>query len=67
MEQARTAGRTIHFDLTNIKDLPGALNGTGEFANTITAAELRYLKANWDQFKNNVKFYENGVERGAPW
>jgi len=61
------AGGMIRFDLTNVKDLAGVLANEGEYAASVTAQELRYLQANWEAFKNNVTFIENGAYRGAPW
>ena len=60
-------GGKIRFDLTNVKDITGVLNGTGKYGNTVTAAELRHIHGNWLQFQNNVTFYRNGLEVSAPW
>ena len=67
IEQQLAAGGKIRFDLTNVQDLPGVLRGAGKYANTVTAQELRYIQSNWCRFQQNVRFYRNGVEVGAPW
>jgi hypothetical protein len=63
----RSIGATPIFDLTHVQDLPGVLNGTGQYANTVTGAELRYIQANWAQFQGNVTFINGGVTVGLPW
>ena len=67
LDAAASSGRPVIFDLTYVEDLQGVLNGTGEYANTVTGAELRYLEANWARFEANVTFFENGVPIGVPW
>lgn len=39
------------------------LIGTGQFANTVTGAELRYIQSNWATFQSNVTF----IGCGVPW
>ena len=63
LDAAASSGRPVIFDLTHVQDLPGVLNGTGRFANTVTGAELRYIQANWARFQGNVTFIGGGV----PW
>ena len=60
-------GNYVHFDLTYVNDIKGVLNNTGQYANTVTAQELRYIKSNWSTFKNNIKFYNNGIEAYIPF
>ena len=67
LDNAASSGRNVRFDLTHVEDLPGVLNNTGEWANTITGHELRYLQSNWSRFRGVTHFYRNGVEVGAPW
>lgn len=40
---------------------------TGQFADKITSQELRYIKDNWDRFKDVVTFCKDGVEVVVPW
>lgn len=63
LDAAAASGRPVIFDLTHMEDIPGILNGTGRFANTVTGAELRYIQANWARFQGNVTFLGGAV----PW
>ncbi len=65
LDAAAASGRPVIFDLTNVQDLPGVLSGTGQYANTVTGAELRYIQANWARFKGNVTFIGGATE--VPW
>jgi RHS repeat-associated protein len=67
MNEAAETGRNIRFDLTHMEDLEGVLNNQGPWKNTVTAVELRYLKANWARFSKVAHFYVNGVEVKPPW
>jgi hypothetical protein len=67
LDAAAASGRPIVFDLTNMKNISGVLSGTGEFANTVTGAELRYIQGNWATFQGNVTFMNGGVSVGVPW
>jgi hypothetical protein len=67
MRQHLSAGGKLHFDLRNMKDLNGVLSGVGQYANTVTAQELRWIQQNWSSFSNNIFFYANGIQVGAPW
>jgi hypothetical protein len=68
MEESLEAGNTIHFDIGYIKEtLPQMIEGAGDYGQTITAFELRYLKENWARFKDHVKFYQGSAEVAAPW
>jgi hypothetical protein len=76
MVMARQSGSKIHFDLTNVADLPGVLDGSNPLAFTYTGQELSYLRANWSRFQGSVTFYmdvsiTDGVVTGravpAPW
>jgi len=62
MENVLRDGNKIHFDLTNLNDIVGVLKGTGQYANTVTAGELRYICNNWNRFQNVIKFYKDNVE-----
>lgn len=64
--QAGSGGR-VHFDLTNMSDIPGALAGTGAYGSAVTSVELRYIQANWARFSSVVTFYRNGVPVPPPW
>jgi len=67
METQLSKGGQIRFDLTNMADIRGVLAGTGPWANTVTATELRYLQSNWSRFQNNVTFYVNRQPVPPPW
>jgi RHS repeat-associated protein len=67
LDDAARSGRAVRFDLTHVDDLSGVLNNTGEWADTITGHELRYLRANWSRFHGIAHFYRDGVEVVAPW
>ena len=67
IENTINAGYKIRFDLTYMDDIDGVLNGTGKYANSITAGELRYIQDNWSQLSGGVIFYFNGEEVLPPW
>ncbi|WP_301082543.1 hypothetical protein, partial [Thomasclavelia cocleata] len=67
IENTVKSGNTIRFDLTNMEDIQGILNGTSQYQNTVTAGELKYIYNNWHRLSNNVKFYGNGKEVLPPW
>ena len=48
----------IHFDLTHVEDREGVLAGTGRWAHTYTAIELRFLAANWAECGDLVTFWD---------
>lgn len=50
-----------------MKNVQEVLSGAGEFADTVTAAELRYIQANWATFQRNVTFMSGGGPVGVPW
>lgn len=56
----------VYFDLTNMKDIKGVLNNMGEFKDSVTAQELRYIRDNWSFFEDNVEFYKDGIRRSLP-
>jgi YD repeat-containing protein len=66
MEQTLSKNGVIRFDLTNMDDISGVLNGAS-YRNAITSYELNYIRDNWGRFSNNVKFYSNGMEVYPPW
>lgn len=61
------AGGTVRFDLTHMRDIPDALRGVGEYANTVTANELRFLRDTMDNYPGQVRFYRDGAEVEPPW
>src|SRR5205823_6419084 len=67
LDNAAKTGRQVHFDLTHMDDIGGVLAGTGEWADKITAIELRYIRDNWNKFNPKPKFYQNGAEVSPPW
>jgi hypothetical protein len=60
-------GNKIRFDLTNMANLQGVLNNTGEWSDTVTANELRYIRNNWEKLQGSIVFYMNDREVVAPW
>ena len=67
MEAARARGSKIRFDLSNMEDIAGVLKGTGKYGETVTGAELRYLRSHWAEFEGTVEFYRGGAKVAAPW
>lgn len=67
MEQVLINENNIHFDLSNMNDLENLLINKGDFANTVTSQEIRYLQNHWNRFQENVRFYVNGRRVDAPW
>lgn len=67
LDVAAATGRQVIFDLTDMQNIPGVLRGAGQFANTVTGAELRYIQANWTLFQGNVTFISSGAIVSAPW
>lgn len=67
MKNHLAAGGKIHFDVTHVEDMSGVLAGTGEYANTVTAQELRWMRENWALIRENVTFYYEGAVRSVPW
>lgn len=67
MENQVKSGGIIRFDISNIKDISGVLKNKGQYGNTVTGIELRYIQENWIKFSNSVKFYRNGLEISNPW
>lgn len=67
LDMAAASGEAIIFDLTFLEDLSDVLDGTGRFAQAITAIELRYLRRHWSRFEPIVRFYANDQERNPPW
>ncbi|MDQ2687310.1 MAG: hypothetical protein M3Y28_05530, partial [Armatimonadota bacterium] len=65
LDRASVTGTPVVFDLTHMENLTGVLAGHGQYAQTITGIELRYIRANWTRFAANVQFYENGARRAA--
>ncbi|MEM6274980.1 MAG: hypothetical protein AAF735_07035 [Myxococcota bacterium] len=57
----------VRFDLTHMRDIPDALRGVGEYADTVTAHELRFLRDAMDSYPGQVRFYRDGAEVEPPW
>jgi hypothetical protein len=66
LADAASSGQQVHFDLTNMQDIPGVLAGTA-YTKEVTSAELRYIRDNWSSFTVKPKFYRNGYEVAPPW
>jgi hypothetical protein len=66
LDAAAAAGRPIVFDLTNMTNVQGVLDGT-VYASKVTTMELQYIQANWGTFQSVVQFLENGGVVGVPW
>lgn len=60
-------GTLIRFDLTHMRDLPGVLMGTGDYGDSVTALELRYIRDNWPDFRRITRFYRDDREVRPPW
>lgn len=60
-------GTMIRFDLTHMQDLPGVLAGTGDFGDSVTALELRYIRDHWRDFRQMTRFYRDDQEVRPPW
>lgn len=58
MERQLQSNHNIHFDLTNVNDLPGVLKGIS-YPDKTTSFELRYINEHWDRFKDDVVFYKD--------
>jgi hypothetical protein len=54
----------VHFHLDGMGDVEELLNKQGRYNFGVTARELRYVRRNWDRFKNHTIFY-NGYKSGA--
>ncbi|MEZ6184143.1 MAG: hypothetical protein R3F62_03920 [Planctomycetota bacterium] len=67
IEEVVSSGGKIHFDLSNVQCLDDILAGVGEFADSVTGHELRYLRDHWERLREGVTFYRGGREAAAPW
>jgi len=67
LSRAAKSSRQVRFDLTGIKGMKKLLANKGEYKNKVTSHELRYIKKNWNSFKLEPKFYQNGKEVRRPW
>jgi hypothetical protein len=74
LENELQTGNEIRYNLEYADKAIAMLANTGECAKecansmkAITVGELRYLRDNWDRFKNAVKFYDFKREVAAPW
>jgi RHS repeat-associated protein len=66
LDAAAESGQSIVFDLSNVEDVSGVLNGTA-YPDAVTSAELQYIAANWDRFSGIVSFVKNGQTVSPPW
>lgn len=60
-------GNIIRFNLMPDMDKYMSFMGIGEYANSITIQELRYIYQNWERLSAGVRFYEKGAEVPPPW
>jgi hypothetical protein len=67
LDSAARNGDRILFDLTHMKDLPGVLSNTGEFAGKITSQELRYIRDHYSRFESAVTFVNHCRVVEAPF
>ncbi|NEP81645.1 MAG: hypothetical protein F6K39_27900 [Okeania sp. SIO3B3] len=72
LDSIKNTSNKIHFDLTHVEDLDNIFQGTStQFNHKITSMELRHIKENWEDFKDNVIFYfdvvtDNNIAKGIP-
>ncbi len=66
IEKTIAEGNMIRFNLNEWVTYKSFM-GIGEYKNAITIQELRYIYQNWDRLNAGIRFYEKGVEVGAPW
>ena len=58
LDDAVISGNKVRFDLTNMKNIEGVLNGSAYQVET-TTAEIRHIIENWGNgFNKIVTFYE---------
>ena len=57
----------IPIDLSNISNINDALKGIGPYGQTVTSQELRYIRDNWNIFKNVVQFCKDGQMVELQW
>ncbi len=60
-------GTIIRFDLTHVRDLPSVLAGIGDYGDSVTALELRYIEDHWHDFRRITRFYHSDREVRPPW
>ena len=67
------AGQHIHFQLDGMGDISEITGKGGDYANNVTARELRYILRNWQRFQWSVIFYNGYTPSGQavivepPW
>jgi RHS repeat-associated protein len=66
MNDGTTNHTQMHFDLTGM-DTEGALNNTGEYADSTTSAELRNMRDTYDTMDPKPQFWDSGQEVPPPW
>jgi RHS repeat-associated protein len=70
LDVAQESGRKVLFNLDHMVDFEGVLarpNGIGQHAGHTTSIELRYIRDNWEKFKDIVTFYSGGQVASPPW
>jgi hypothetical protein len=67
LHQAARIGRRIFFNLNCIQEIDDIVADRGRWASNITGLELRYVRDNWDEFRNNISFWKDDVRVLAPW
>jgi hypothetical protein len=67
LDMAAASGLLVIFDLTHLRDTSNILQGKGQYAQTITGIELRYIHDQWNRFRSIVQFFENGGKCAEPW
>ena len=67
LHKSASLGREIFFNLNYMEDIPGILNGTGKYANGLTALELRHVYQHWYKFRENITFWKNDSKVNPPW
>ena len=67
LHQAARIGRKIFFNLNYIEEVDDILADRGRWASNITGLELRYIRDNWAEFRNNISFWKNDIQVSPPW
>ena len=67
LNKVANAGGKVLFDLSNISNINDALKGIGPYGQTVTSQELRYIRDNWNIFKNVVQFCKDGQMVEVQW
>jgi hypothetical protein len=67
LHQAAHLGRRIFFNLNYIEEIDDILADRGRWASNITGLELRYIRDNWAEFRDNISFWKDDVQVPPPW